>query len=145
MTGRYGPYIKSGTETRSLADLDDVYTIELARGLELLAQPKSFRRRGGSKVLKHLGTSPDGKSVRILDGRWGPYATDGKTNASLPREADPEQVSIGAALDLIAERAAAPKRARKTAAKKTAKKSTRKAAKKKRGRKASKRTVKKAD
>ena len=136
MTGRYGPYIKSGAETRSLGDLDDVYTIQLPRGLELLAQPKSFRRRGGSKVLKDLGTSPDGRSVRILDGRWGPYATDGETNASLPREADPEQVSIEAALDLIAERVSAPKRARKTA-----RKSPRKAAKKKRTRK----TTNKAD
>ena len=144
LTGRYGPYIKSGAESRSLGDLDDVYTIELPRGLELLAQPKSFRRRG-SKVLKDLGTSPDGKSIRILEGRWGPYATDGETNASLPREADPEQVSVEAALDLLAERAAAPKRVRKTAATKMAKKSTRKTAKKKRTRKATKRTAKKVD
>ncbi len=146
MTGRYGPYIKSGAETRSLGDLDDVYTIELPRGLELLAEPKSFRRRSGSKVLKDLGKSPDGKTVRVLEGRWGPYATDGETNASLPREADPEQVSIEAALDLIAERAAAPKRKRKSVAKNTAKRSTRKAAKKKkRTRKAGKGSVKKID
>ncbi len=147
--GRFGPYVKCGTETRSLTDADDVYSVELGRALQLLAEPKakSFRRRAASKVLKELGTTPDGKNVRILDGRYGPYATDGETNASLPREADPEQVTLEAALNLIGERAAAPKRGRgrKTAAKRTSKKTTKRTAKKGTRKAAKKRAAKKAD
>jgi len=145
--GRFGPYIKCGSETRSLTDADDVYSVELERALQLLAEPKakSFKRRASSKVLKDLGTTPDGKNVRILDGRYGPYATDGETNASLPREADVDQVTLEAALNLIGERAAAPKRSRgrKTAAKGAKKRTTKKTAKK-RTRKAAKKSATKA-
>ena len=138
--GRYGPYIKSGTETRSLADTDDVYMISLERALALLAEPKakSFRRRATSKVIKDLGASPDEKNIRILEGRWGPYATDGETNASLPRGAAPLEFTIEQALNLIAERAAAPKRGRKTAKKGAKKAGKRKTTAKKRPRKRSK-------
>jgi DNA topoisomerase-1 len=136
-TGRFGPYVKCGEETRSLADTDDVYTVELERALQLLAEPKSrsFRRQARSRVLRELGHSPDGKPIRVLEGRWGPYATDGETNASLPRGTTPEQISLAQALDLIGERAARPKRAGKTAAKRSAKKTTRKAAGKRRAKK----------
>ena len=136
-TGRFGPYIKCGGETRSLADGDDIYTITLPRALQLLAEPKSqsFQRRARGTVLRELGAHPaSGAAVRILDGRYGPYVTDGETNASLPRTASPEQITMEEAVELIATRAAAPKRGRKaatrssgrkTAAKKiTAKKTT---------------------
>ncbi|MEE9277820.1 MAG: topoisomerase C-terminal repeat-containing protein, partial [Dehalococcoidia bacterium] len=122
------PFIKRGKDTRSLSDSDDVYTITLERALQLLAEPKSagFRRRAGSKVLADLGAHPDtGKPVRVLEGRYGPYASDGETNASIPRDADPAQVTLEQALALLAQKAAAPKRkprtAKKTAAKRAAK------------------------
>ncbi len=124
-SGRFGAYIKRDSDTRSLTDSDDVYTIELPRALELLAQPKAagFRRRASAKVLAELGSHPDsGKPVRILDGRWGPYATDGETNASLPRGADPTEATLEQALTLLAERAAAPKRGKRAAKKRTTKK-----------------------
>ena len=117
-SGRYGPYVQRGTETkdsRSLGETDDVYTITLERALELFAQPKSagFRRRAASKALKELGSHPDsGRAVRLLDGRFGPYVTDGETNASLPRALDPTGVTLEQALTLLAERALAPKNPR---------------------------------
>ena len=117
--GRYGPYLQRGAETkdtRSLEDRDDIYTISLERALALFAQPKSagFKRRASSNVLKELGTHPDsGRPVRLLDGRFGPYATDGETNASIPRALDPSNVTLESALTLLAERALAPKKARK--------------------------------
>ena len=120
-SGRFGPYIQCGAErkeTRSLGEGDDVYTITLERALQLLAEPKSagFRRRASSRVLRELGEHPDsGRAVRVLDGRFGPYATDGETNASLPRALDVATVTLEQALTLIAERAAAPKRARRAA------------------------------
>ena len=65
-------------------------------------------------MLKELGTHPDsGRPVRLLDGRFGPYATDGETNASIPRALDPSNVTLESALTLLAERALAPKKARK--------------------------------
>ncbi|MCY3919786.1 MAG: type I DNA topoisomerase [Chloroflexi bacterium] len=121
--GRYGPYLQRGDDskdTRSLEDSDDVYTITLERALELFAQPKSagFQRRSSSRALRDLGAHPDsGRPVRLLDGRFGPYVTDGATNASIPRTLDPSQVTLEQALTLIAERALAPKRARKGASK----------------------------
>ncbi len=126
-SGRFGPFIQSGKESRSLADDDDIYAIELERALELLAEPKSssFRRRAASRVLAELGDHPEsGKPVRILDGRYGPYATDGETNASLPRGTAPEKVTLEQAMDFIAQRAAAPKRKRRTSKKTTAKKTS---------------------
>ena len=126
-SGRFGPYIQCDKETRSLTDADDVYSIELARALQLLAEPKAanFRRRATAKVIAELGLHPDSSApVRIMDGRYGPYATDATTNASLPRGTDPATVTLEQALTLLAERAARPPRARraakKTAAKKTA-------------------------
>ena len=128
--GRYGPYLQRGgdtKDTRSLEDTDDVYTIDLARALQLFAQPKSagFRRQASRTVLKDLGTHPDsGRPVRLLDGRFGPYATDGETNASIPRGLDPSKVTLESALTLIAERALAPKRGRAAGGKKRAAKRT---------------------
>lgn len=151
-TGRYGPYLQRGVETkdtRSVGDEDDVYTITLERALELFAQPKSagFRRRAASRVLKELGSHPDsGRPVRLLDGRFGPYATDGETNASLPRALDPGAVTLEQALTLIAEQALTPKRGRKAGKKRAAKRTgTKRASKKAGGRKsAKKRASKKA-
>jgi DNA topoisomerase-1 len=116
--GRFGPYVKHGSEFRSLDASDDVYTISLPRAQELLAQPKkSMRRpRAAPKEIKALGAHPEsGEPVRILDGRYGPYVTDGSTNASLPKGMVPDAVTMAQAQELLAARAGAAKggRARK--------------------------------
>ncbi|NLX96582.1 MAG: type I DNA topoisomerase [Rhodopirellula sp.] len=144
--GRFGPYVKSGEETRSLPEQISPLDIALPQALELLAQPKA--RRGGAarkEPIKVFAESPVTKQeVKLLEGRYGPYVTDGQTNASLARGADPQQLTFEQALDLLAARAekAPPKAAHKKATKKktTAKKAPKKkAAKKKAAKKSAKR------
>jgi DNA topoisomerase-1 len=120
--GRFGPYVKHGSEFRSLDASDDVYAITLERAQELLAQPKKSmrRRRAAPTELKALGPHPDSAApVRILDGRYGPYVTDGTTNASLPKGLVVDSVTMAQAQELLAARAGAAKgggRARKAKA-----------------------------
>jgi DNA topoisomerase-1 len=106
--GRYGPYIKCGSETRSLPAEISPLDVTLEQALFLLAQPKSRRGRAAPKEpLKTFEVSPiTGEPVRLLDGRYGPYVTDGTSNASLPRGASPEELTFQQALTLLAERAA---------------------------------------
>ena len=133
--GRFGPYVKHGSEFRSLEESDDVYTISFERAKELLAQPKKSMRRArqAPKELKALGKHPEsGEAVRILDGRYGPYVTDGTTNASVPKGMQVEAVTMEAAVELLnaragmggkkAKKAKSAKTARPAAKKKTAKK-----------------------
>lgn len=135
--GRFGPYVKQGTEFRSLEETDDVYTITLERAKELLLQPKKSGRRQRSepKELKALGKHPtSGENVRILDGRYGPYVSDGTTNASVPKGTQVEAVTMAVAVELLAARegmskSKKPARGRK-AAKAPAKKKAAKKAKK---------------
>ena len=144
--GRFGPYVKWNAETRSLpADISPI-EVELDKALELLAQPKAGRGRGAPKEpLRTLDKSPvTDEVIKIMDGRYGPYVTDGESNASLPKGASPSELTMEVALKLLEERAAkAPKKKtkKKAAAKKTTKKTTKKAAPKK---KAAKKTAKKA-
>ncbi|HEV2972094.1 MAG TPA: type I DNA topoisomerase [Pirellulales bacterium] len=118
--GKFGPYVKSGTETRSLpADLSPL-DVSLSQSLELLAQPKAARRGFGAKrePLKVLDASPvTSEKIQLFDGRYGLYVTDGTTNASLPKNTTPEEVTQELALRLLAERAAAgpSKKARRKA------------------------------
>jgi len=107
--GRFGPYVKHGDEFRSLEDGDDLFTIDLARALELFAAPKKSRRRQSAPkaVLRELGPHPRSNApIRLLAGRYGPYVTDGTTNASLPKGQSPEALSVVEAADLIDARAA---------------------------------------
>ena len=107
--GRFGPYVKHNSEFRSLEDTDDVYTVSFERAKELLAQPKKSMRRArqAPKELKALGKHPDsGEPVRILDGRYGPYVTDGTTNASVPKGTLVEAVTMASAVELLNARAA---------------------------------------
>ncbi len=113
--GRFGPYVKHGDEFRSLEDSDDVFTIELPRALELLAAPKKSRGRKTATrtVLKEVGPHPrGGATINLLAGRYGPYVTDGTTNASLPKSMAPEQVTLEQAVELLAAREGAPKKGR---------------------------------
>lgn len=108
--GRFGPYVKHGDEFRSLDASDDVYTVTLERALELLAAPKQSRRRQAAAraVLRELGARPDnGAVVKLFEGRYGPYVSDGQTNASLPKGADPASIGLQEAVALIDARAAA--------------------------------------
>lgn len=97
--GRYGPYVNRAREYRSLPNLEKAFEVTLEEALELLAQRK------GPAVLKELGTHPrSGEEVVILDGRYGPYVTDGTTNASLPKGAEPDSIVMEEALELLAAR-----------------------------------------
>jgi DNA topoisomerase-1 len=131
--GRFGPYVKAGDETRSLPSDISPLDVTLEQAVALLAEPKKGRGRGAAKrePLKVFDESPvTGEKVQLLEGRYGPYVTDGETNASIPKGTGIEEVTLAQALDLLAERAAAgpPKKKRaakkKSAAKKTTKKKT---------------------
>jgi DNA topoisomerase I len=114
--GRFGPYVKHGSEFRSLEADDDVYTISLERAKELLAkEKKSIRRqRVAPKELRVMGEHPDTKAaVKILDGRYGPYVTDGTTNASIPKGTAPEALTMDEAVGLLAARVGAAKAPRR--------------------------------
>ncbi|MCA9127551.1 MAG: type I DNA topoisomerase [Planctomycetales bacterium] len=144
--GRFGPYVKCDKETRSLpADLSPL-DVTFEQALHLLAQPKAVGRGRGAKKepLKTFDASPvTNTAVQLLEGRYGPYVTDGETNASLPRETKPEELTFEQALDLLAARAAAGGSKRKKAKKAPAKKAAAKKAAKKTTKKSAKKTAKK--
>jgi DNA topoisomerase-1 len=120
--GRYGPYVKMGSETRSLEGEEQLLEITLDQALALLAQPKVRRGqgRGAAKpLLRELGPSPEGgKPIVIKDGRFGPYVTDGETNASLRSGDSVESVTLERASELLAERRAKGPAKRRTARRK---------------------------
>jgi len=132
--GRFGPYVKCGEETRSLPDGLSPLEVTLEQALELLAQPKS--RRGAAvrkEPAKVFDPSPvTGQPVRLMQGRYGPYVSDGVTNASLPRGTPIDEVTFEYAVNLLNTRAEAgpSKRAtrKKAPVKKAAKKATKKTA-----------------
>jgi DNA topoisomerase I len=132
--GRYGPYLKKGTDSRSLATEQQLFDITLEEALAIYAQPKQ-RGRATSAPLKELGNDPvSGKPMVVKDGRFGPYVTDGETNATLRKADDPEALTDERGAELLAEKRAKGPTTRKRAAKKapakkaTAKKSTAKKA-----------------
>jgi DNA topoisomerase-1 len=106
MNGRYGPFIKRGTETRSLEGEEQLFTIDLDQALALLAAPKARRGRGAPKPpLRELGEDPSsGRPVVVKDGRFGPYVTDGETNASLRSGDAVESLTLDRGVELLAER-----------------------------------------
>ena len=120
--GRYGPFVKKGKETRSLADEEQLFTITREQAEALLAQPKERRGRGQAKPpLQDLGPDPSsGRPIVVKEGRFGPYVTDGETNASLRRGDDAQALTMDRALELLAERRAkgpTQKRTRRSAGK----------------------------
>ncbi|MEU9210143.1 type I DNA topoisomerase [Streptomyces sp. NPDC048415] len=122
--GRYGPYLKKGTDSRSLQSEDQLFTITLEEALEIYSQPKQRGRAAAKPPLKELGEDPVSKMpVVVKDGRFGPYVTDGETNATLRSGDSVEDITPERGYELLAEkRAKAPakKTAKKTAVKKTA-------------------------
>ncbi|MFI5544882.1 type I DNA topoisomerase [Streptomyces sp. NPDC051815] len=124
--GRYGPYLKKGTDSRSLETEDQLFSITLDEALAIYAQPKQRGRAAAKPPLKELGTDPvSEKPVVVKDGRFGPYVTDGETNATLRRDDDVETITPERGYELLAEKRA------KGPAKKTAKKAVKKAPAKK--------------
>ncbi|MFQ6147498.1 type I DNA topoisomerase [Streptomyces seoulensis] len=133
--GRYGPYLKKGTDSRSLQSEDQLFTITLEEALAIYAQPKQRGRAAAKPPLKELGEDPvSAKPVVVKDGRFGPYVTDGETNATLRSGDSVETITPERGFELLAEKRAkgpAKKTAKKAPAKKTAaKKTTATAAKK---------------
>ncbi|PBC62493.1 DNA topoisomerase I [Streptomyces sp. Tue6028] len=115
--GRYGPYLKKGTDSRSLQSEDQLFTITLDEALEIYSQPKQRGRAAAKPPLKELGEDPvSGKPVVVKDGRFGPYVTDGETNATLRSGDSVEDITPERGYELLAEKRA------KGPAKKTAKK-----------------------
>jgi DNA topoisomerase-1 len=106
--GRYGPYVQKGKESRSLESEEQLFTVDLSGALALLAQPRQRRgQRAATKPLREIGTDPvGGKEIVLKEGRFGPYVTDGETNASLRKGDDPETVTLDRAVELLAERRA---------------------------------------
>ncbi|NSC23109.1 type I DNA topoisomerase [Streptomyces albus subsp. chlorinus] len=131
--GRYGPYLKKGTDSRSLESEEQIFSITLDQALEIYSKPKQRGRAAAKPPLKELGNDPvTDRPVVVKDGRFGPYVTDGETNATLRRDDDPETITPERGFELLAEkRAKGPAKkgaAKKSAAKKTA--ATKTAAKK---------------
>src|SRR5262244_98262 len=117
--GRYGPYVKRGSDSRSLDSEDQLFSLSLAEAKEMFAQPKARGRgRVATPPLRELGEDPSSsRPIVIKDGRFGPYVTDGETNASLRKADSVESVTLQRAVELLAERrAAAPAKPRRRAA-----------------------------
>ena len=106
--GRYGPYVKKGTDSRSLEDEEQLFTMTIAEAKELFAQPKARGRAAAAPPLREFGDDPtSGRPIVAKEGRWGPYVTDGETNASLRQGDAVESLTPQRAAELLAERRAA--------------------------------------
>lgn len=118
--GRYGPFITKGDETRSLDSEDEIFTITLEQAIEKLAQPKYGARRQSSALAEFDADPVSGKPIKVKDGRFGPYVTDGETNATIPRGEEVSAVTFERAVELLQakrEKGPAKKPARKAPAK----------------------------
>jgi DNA topoisomerase-1 len=130
LNGRYGPYIKKGSDSRSLENETKLFTVTLDEALAIFAQPKQRGRRAAAAPLKELGADPVTQgAITVREGRFGPYVTDGETNASLRKGDDVESITLERAAELLADRrargpATKKKAAKKSGAKKTAAKKT---------------------
>ena len=144
--GRYGPYLKKGTDSRSLDTEEQLFTVTLEQAEAIFAQPKRRRGRATKPPIAELGPHPDtGAPVRVLDGRFGPYVTDGTINATVPRGVEPASIDLDQGVELLREREArgpakrpAKKKAPAKTTKRVVKKGTSKAAKRAKAKKADK-------
>ena len=132
LNGRYGPYVKRGSDSRSLESEEQLFAVTLEQALALLAEPKRGRGRTETPPLRTLGDDPaSGEPIVVKEGRFGAYVTDGTTNATLRKDDDPASVTLERAAELLEARRLAGPPAKRTAKKAAAKKSTRKAPAKK--------------
>ncbi|MEQ4610275.1 type I DNA topoisomerase [Streptomyces bacillaris] len=123
--GRYGPYLKKGTDSRSLTSEEQLFDITLEEALAIYAQPKQRGRAAAKPPLKELGTDPvSERPVVVKDGRFGPYVTDGETNATLRTGDSVEEITPERGYELLAEKRAKGPAKKKTAKKAPAKKAT---------------------
>jgi DNA topoisomerase-1 len=125
--GRYGPYVQHDGKYASLSAHEEVFEVGINRAVSLLAEKAANRRPRTSSVIKELGDHPQlGGKVQVLSGRYGPYVKHGKVNATLPKDREPEQVTLPEAVELIAAKSAKgpTKKATKRASKKSARKGT---------------------
>jgi DNA topoisomerase-1 len=149
LNGRYGPYLKKGTDSRSLDAEEQLFTVTLEQAEAIFAQPKRRRGRATKPPIAELGTHPDtGAPVRVLDGRFGPYVTDGTINATVPRGVDPASIDLEQGVELLREREArgpakrpSKKKAPAKTTKRVVKKGTSKAAKRAKSAKAKKKSA----
>jgi DNA topoisomerase-1 len=121
--GRYGPYLKKAEDTRTLPSEDAIFDIDLAGALELYAQPKYGARRASSALKEFENDPVSGKPIRVKDGRFGPYVTDGETNATIPRAESVEEITFERAVELLQikrDKGPAPKAKRATTSRSTA-------------------------
>lgn len=123
--GRYGPYLKKGSDSRSLATEQQLFDITLEEALAIYAQPKTRGRGATTAPLKELGNDPvSGKPMVVKDGRFGAYVTDGETNATLRKDDEPESLTPERGAELLAEKRAKGPTTRKRTTKKTVTKKT---------------------
>ncbi len=120
--GRFGPYVKHGKVYANLTDANEVFTVGMNRAVELLAQKATRGGRGTTaKALRELGEHPEeGGAISIMEGRYGPYVKWQKVNATLPKESDPQTVTMSEALELIAQKSTAKGGRKKAPAQKKA-------------------------
>jgi DNA topoisomerase-1 len=141
LNGKFGPYLKRGTETRSLTSEDQIFSVTLPDAVQLFSQPKTARGRQPAAPLKELGSDPvTNQMVTVRNGRFGPYVTDGTTNASLRRGDDQDAITIERASELLADRRAAGPPVKRARGAKKAAKTTKKATKATKATKAAKST-----
>ncbi|GAB6858876.1 type I DNA topoisomerase [Microbacterium xylanilyticum] len=120
--GRFGPYLKKGADSRSLENEQQIFDITLEQALEIYAQPKYGARRASSALAEFDADPVSGKPIRIRDGRFGAYVTDGETNVTIPRGQQVQDITFEIAVQMLADKRAkgpAPKRGARTAAKAT--------------------------
>ncbi len=126
--GRYGPFVLHDGTYANLPGVDDIFTVGLNHAVTLLAEKRAKGGgRASAQVLKELGDHPDGGAIAVKSGRYGPYVNHGKINATLPKDMDPQSVTVEQALEMIAAKAGSAKKkapAKKAAAKKTTAKKT---------------------
>ncbi|WP_088347985.1 MULTISPECIES: type I DNA topoisomerase [Rhodomicrobium] len=104
--GRFGPFIEHDKRYANLDSPDEVFTVGLNRAVSLLAEPKKGRGGSAQSALRNLGDHPDGGKVEVFSGKYGPYVKHGKVNATIPKDADPEKITLEEAIPLLAARAA---------------------------------------
>ncbi|MBN2761035.1 MAG: DNA topoisomerase I, partial [Rhodobacteraceae bacterium] len=120
--GRYGPFVKHGKKYANLPEVDEVFTIGMNRAVEVLAAKPERGRAAAAEPLKELGEHPDGGALAVMKGRYGPYVKWDKVNATLPKDMEPEAITLEQAIELVNAKAETKGKKKAPAKKATAKK-----------------------